>query len=146
MAKATASGAGGVVAEASATVYCQVRMLAACAHPLARAPAPRRCPYARDRTPRPPPPSQGTSAQAEAWSESVAEALRRDPSSGCVFLDRAVARAKAKCEGGVARAAASSKTTSTLLGGCGMLGGGGGGECGLPCHRQAGAGVSDYLG
>ena len=25
-------------------------------------------------------------------------------------------------------------------------GGGGGGECGLPCHRQAGAGVSDYLG
>jgi hypothetical protein len=76
---------------------------------------------------------QGSNSQAEAWSESVAEAVRRDQRTGCLILDRAVARARAKCQDGVAKAAASSKTTSTLLGGCGLgWGGGGGGGGGGP--------------
>jgi len=63
---------------------------------------------------------QGSASQAEAWSESVAEAIRIDRSSGCVFLDTAVARASAQCVNGVAKASAESKATSQLLGGCGI--------------------------
>jgi hypothetical protein len=70
---------------------------------------------------------EGTNSQAEAWSESVAEAVRIDRSTGCVFLDTAIARASAKCVNGVARASAESKATSQLLGGCGLSPGGGGG-------------------
>jgi len=63
---------------------------------------------------------QGSAAQAEAWTESVAEAVRVDRGTGCVFLDTAMARASARCVNGGARAAAESRTTSELLGGCGL--------------------------
>lgn len=66
----------------------------------------------------------GTGAQAQAWSEAVAEAVSADRATGCLVLTRAVARARARCAGGAAQAEAQSSVTREVIGECAARSGG----------------------
>jgi hypothetical protein len=80
----------------------------------------------------------GTTAQAQAWSEAVALSVRVNPVTGCVIVQRVVARAQAMCTNGVATATAQSFVTRQVLPGtCNVFGWTTGGS--FPAQQQGGA-------
>lgn len=80
----------------------------------------------------------GTTAQAQAWSEAVAQSVRINPVTGCVIIQRVVARAQAMCANGVATATAQSFVTRRVLPGtCNIFGWTTSGS--FPAQQQGGA-------
>jgi hypothetical protein len=64
---------------------------------------------------------RGSGAQAQAWSEAVSKTVAADPATGCLFVQRVVARAQASCNNGAAVALAKSFVTRRILPGtCGF--------------------------
>ncbi|KAI8476156.1 MAG: hypothetical protein J3K34DRAFT_402255 [Monoraphidium minutum] len=65
----------------------------------------------------------GTNAQATAFSQAVAQSITVNPITGCVIVQKVVARAQAMCANGVATAMAQSFVTRQILPGtCNVFG------------------------